>query len=293
MEEKIDSFLNHIAVEKGLSQNTVHSYYYDLKQFMEFCVRQGMKDFSDVTTESVIGFLKAHDDMERRSLARKTVTLRMFFKFLHEEGLLKENPVRLLESQKTSTTLPEVLSKDEVEHLISSIPTEELQDIRDKVILELMYSCGLRASEVITLRVSDIDLEDELVRIFGKGSKERIVPINQTARRMLGDFLELYRPKFLKSKTYDEVFLTFQGKPMSRVSLWKIIKKRALGAGLKKEIHPHTLRHSFATHLLEGGADLRSVQEMLGHANISTTQIYTHMDMTQLKSAHRTYHPRG
>jgi integrase/recombinase XerD len=293
MEEKIDAFLSHISVEKGLSQNTVQSYYYDLRQFMEFCVGEGMKDFSEVSTESVVKFLKAHADMERRSLARKTVTLRMFFKFLHEEGLLKENPVRLLESQKTSMILPDVMSRDEVEQLISSIPTDELQDIRDKVILELMYSCGLRASEVITLRVSDIDLEDELVRIYGKGSKERIVPINQTARRMLADYLRLCRPKFLKAKPYDEVFLTFQGKPMSRVSLWKIIKKRAAGAGLKKEIHPHTLRHSFATHLLEGGADLRSVQEMLGHANISTTQIYTHMDMTHLKSAHKTYHPRG
>jgi len=293
LEEKIDSFLNHISVEKGLSPNTVQSYYYDLKQFADYCRQQGIPDFDCVTTENIIAFIRSHDDMERRSLARKTVTIRMFYKFLNDEGMLQNNPVRLLESQKISSTLPDVLSKEEMNKLISSVPTEELQDMRDKVILELMYSCGLRASEVITLKVRDIDLEDELVRIFGKGSKERIVPVSTTAKTLLIDYLSLYRSKFLKSAMYDEVFLTFQGKPMSRITLWKIIKKRANESGLKKEIHPHTLRHSFATHLIEGGADLRSVQEMLGHANISTTQIYTHMDMSHLRSVHKTYHPRG
>jgi integrase/recombinase XerD len=227
-----------------------------------------------------------------RSVSRKIVCLRTFFKFLNGENHLAVNPVKDITGMKIKASLPEVLSREEVETLLDSMETVSAPDARDKTIIELMYSCGLRASEICTLRMNQIDLDDELIRIFGKGSKERIVPVSSRARDLIRHYLSKVRPQFLKTRRYDEVFLSFQGRPFSRISLWKIIRKRTLRSGLKKPVHPHTLRHSFATHLLEGGADLRSVQEMLGHSNISTTQIYTHLDFQHIKKVHEQYHPR-
>jgi integrase/recombinase XerD len=219
------------------------------------------------------------------------VCLRTFFKFLLRENLVHANPTRSLDGYKIRMNLPTVLSLDEME-LLLSFPVETAQDLRDKTIIELMYSCGLRASEVCHLSLNQIDLEDELIRVFGKGSKERLVPLGRRAKDLLKEYLSLARPKLIKKDPYDEVFLSFQGRPFSRISLWKIIKKRALQADMRN-IHPHILRHSFATHLLEGGADLRSVQEMLGHTNISTTQIYTHLNLQHLREVHLKFHPRA
>ena len=291
MEEKINQFLNYLYVEKGLSENSIHSYYYDLKNFMNFCKKNRLNS-NEIKDTDIGNFLKANGDKKERSIARLIVTIRTFFKFLLQEKIIEDNPAKNLETHHIYSTLPDILSREEIENLLNSCDNTSPLDCRDQTIIELLYSCGLRASEVSTLKLNNLDLEEGFIRIFGKGSKERIVPMGKRIINLFFLYLENIRPKLLKKKIYDEVFITFQGKPISRVSIWKIIKKRAQIANIHKNIYPHTLRHSFATHLLEGGADLRSVQEMLGHSNISTTQIYTHLDFAHLRKLHKKYHPR-
>jgi integrase/recombinase XerD len=292
VEEAVDNFLNFCSVEKGLAENTVQSYFYDLKQFCTFMRALDRADIRAVSEEDIAAFLRtASDRKNERSVARLMVCLRTFFKFLLRENLVPANPTSSLDGYKVRMNLPTVLAVEEVE-LLLSFPVETARDLRDKTAIELMYSCGLRASEVCHLSLNQIDLEDELIRVFGKGSKERLVPLGRRAKDLLQEYLSLARPALAGKNPYDQVFLSFQGRPLSRVSLWKIIKKRALQAGIRN-IHPHILRHSFATHLLEGGADLRSVQEMLGHTNISTTQIYTHLNLQHLREVHLKFHPRA
>jgi len=258
---------------------------------MNFCKKNGL-ECEKIQDTDITNFLKTNSDKKNRSIARLIVTIRTFFKFLLEEKIIEDNPAKNLETHHIYSTLPDILSREEIEDLLNSCDNTKLLDCRDKTIMELLYSCGLRASEVSTLKLKNLDLEEEFIRIFGKGSKERLVPMGKRIINLFFHYLENVRPKLLKGKIYDEVFITFQGKPISRVSIWKIIKKRAKIANINKNIYPHTLRHSFATHLLEGGADLRSVQEMLGHSNISTTQIYTHLDFAHLRKLHKKYHPR-
>jgi len=292
VEEAIDNFLNYCSVERGLAENTVQSYYYDLKQFSGFFRGLERKGVGSLSESDIAGFLKsASESKNERSVARLMVCLRTFFKFLLRENLIASNPTRSLDGYKIRMSLPTVLSVEEVERLLS-FGIETAADFRDKTVIELMYSCGLRASEVCQLTLNQLDLEDELIRVFGKGSKERLIPLGRRARDLLREYLSLARPKLIRKELFDHVFLSCHGRPFSRVSLWKIIRKRAIQAGLPS-LHPHILRHSFATHLLEGGADLRSVQEMLGHTNISTTQIYTHLNMRHLRDAHLKFHPRA
>jgi len=292
VEEAIDNFLNYCSVERGLAENTVQSYFYDLRQFSRFLGPRSAKGVASVSEEDIAGFLRnASDKKNERSIARLMVCLRTFFKFLLRENLITANPTNSLDGYKVRMNLPAVLNLEEVERLLS-FPVESASDLRDKAVIEMMYSCGLRASEVCGLKLNQVDLEDELIRVFGKGSKERLIPMGRQAKDLLKEYLSLARPKLIKRDPYDQVFLSFQGRPFSRVSLWKIIKKRALQSGVGR-IHPHILRHSFATHLLEGGADLRSVQEMLGHTNISTTQIYTHLNLQHLREVHLKFHPRA
>lgn len=291
MEEKINQFLNYLYVEKGLSENSIQSYYYDLKNFMNFCKKNEIYD-NKIKDIDITNFLKANSSKKERSISRLIVTIRTFFKFLLEEKIIEDNPAKNLETHHISATLPDILSREEIENLLNSCDNTKPLDCRDQTIIELLYSCGLRASEVSTLKLNNLDLEEGFIRIFGKGSKERLVPMGKRIINLFFHYLENVRPKLLKKKIYNEVFITFQGRPISRVSIWKIIKKRAQLANIHKNIYPHTLRHSFATHLLEGGADLRSVQEMLGHSNISTTQIYTHLDFAHLRKLHKKYHPR-
>lgn len=292
METAIDRFLYTLAVERGASENTVASYRYDLRRLETWLAQRDLR-LHDVSTQTLRDFLADQAASRKdRSIARLTACLRSFFRFLTAQGDLPENPAASLPSRRVRPPLPETLPLADIEQLLS-FPLRTPADLRDKTLIELMYSCGLRASEVCSLRLDQIDLEDNLVRVFGKGSKERIVPIGERARHLLVTYLRDGRPRLARPPHSSHLFLSRHGRPFSRIALWKLLRKRAAQTGLPRRIHPHLLRHSFATHLLEGGADLRAVQEMLGHADIGTTQIYTHIDTSRLREAHRRYHPRA
>jgi len=292
MEKLVDFFLNHISVERGLSLNTVESYHYDLERFIFFLNKKKLS-LNDINENIIREYILEESKYKKpRTIARLKSCLKSFFKFLIREKILDRDPVKNLTSRAIRYELPDVLTLEEIEKILS-FPVKTPSDLRDKTIIELMYSCGLRASEICSLREEQIDFEDRLIRIFGKGLKERLVPIGERAISLIIEYLEKSRPFFIKEKRYSELFLSFQGKPFSRISLWKIVKKRVLQSDIKKRIYPHMFRHSFATHLIEGGADLRSVQEMLGHSNISTTQIYTHLDLEHIRKVHQKYHPRS
>ena len=231
--------------------------------------------------------------LNSNSISRNLVAIKVFYKFLVREGLLKTDIAGILESPKLIRPLPDALNMNEVEKLINSAGGRDWQSVRDKAVLELMYATGFRVSEVVELKVPDANLDIGFAKCTGKGNKERIVPLGGKAKEAVKRYLEKTRPKLLKKSTEGHLFLSRLGKKISRQSFWKMIKKYTKAAGIKKRIKPHTLRHSFATHLLERGADLRSVQEMLGHSDISTTQIYTHIDKERLKGIHRKFHPRG
>jgi integrase/recombinase XerD len=230
--------------------------------------------------------------LSARSCARNLSSLKMFFRFLVSDGKIKNSPVRLLEAAKLSQRLPGILSRQEVESLLSQPNGSNPLGQRDKALMEILYATGLRVSELVNLKLSNVNLEAGYVRMMGKGSKERIVPMGSKALEVLKAYLSEGRPRLLKGRSSSYLFLNLRGNPLTRQGFWKVIKKYGRSAGIKKEITPHKLRHSFATHLLEGGADLRSVQIMLGHVDISTTQIYTHITRERLKQVHERYHPR-
>ena len=289
-----DQYLNYLLVEKGLSANTLESYSHDLNRFFDFLSRNSIRDIHKADTAVVLSHLielrKA--GMEARSRARHLVTLRGFFHFLVEEKRIPGDPSRIIDLPKTILKLPDVLTVAEVDRLLSM--TEETPlGCRNRAMLELLYASGLRVSELIQIKVNDVNLEMGFVRVFGKGAKERIVPIGTHAKEKIQDFLLHARPMLLKGIASHYMFVARAGKPMTRQGFWKLLKKYGVKAGITKPIKPHALRHSFATHLLEGGADLRSVQIMLGHADISTTQIYTHVVRDHLIKTHKQYHPRG
>ncbi|MGD8881538.1 MAG: site-specific tyrosine recombinase XerD, partial [Desulfobacterales bacterium] len=228
-----------------------------------------------------------------RSRARHLVAIRGLYRFLHQEKILRHNPAKLIDLPKTSLKLPHVLSRYEIERLLEAPDTNKPLGVRDAAMLELLYAAGLRVSELINLKLQDINLEAGFVRIFGKGSKERIVPIGMHAREKINHYLKTARSMRLKQMSSPYLFIARAGKPMTRQGFWKLLRRYAILAGLNKKITPHSLRHSFASHLLEGGADLRAVQIMLGHVDISTTQIYTHVTREHLKKLHKKFHPRG
>jgi integrase/recombinase XerD len=290
----IDAFLSMIIVEKGLSQNTVDAYSRDLRGASEFIVRQGLVSWEEVQPLHLRSYLIAlrRRGLNARSIARHGVTLRRFFRFLETEGVIGEVPLPKLYPTAPGRKLPHMLSADEVRKLLAQPEERGALGVRDRAMLELLYGTGLRVSELVSLQIQQIDLQGNYLTVRGKGSKVRAVPFGQWARETLLRYLREARPRLLKGRTSSFLFMTRSGKPLTRQGFWKLIRGHALAAGIEKRVTPHTLRHSFATHLLEGGADLRSVQSMLGHADISTTQIYTHVDGPRLKRIHRQYHPR-
>ena len=292
--EWIRPFLDSLAIEKGLSPNTVLAYGRDLRRYAAYLERRKIRSLDEVSRREIMDFLLHEKDrgLDPASIARALVALRMFHRFLAEEGKIVENVTDALESPKLWKRLPGYLTASEVERLLKAPNARRAQGIRDQAVLELMYATGLRASEVTTLKLSSLDFQDGVVRILGKGSKERIVPMGRKARESVRRYIAQGRAEWVKRSATEALFVTRQGKPMSRQSVWAILKKYAKTSGLRKKIYPHILRHSFATHLLENGADLRVVQELLGHADIVTTQIYTHVDQSRLKGIHQKFHPR-
>ncbi len=294
--KEINAYINYISLERGLSENTKHSYENDLTKFAEYLNGNSKADYKTCSHEDISDFLSTLKNigLSANSRSRYLSSIKGFFKFLLSTGKIEANVSEIVETPKLEKKLPDALDIQEVEKIMERPDVKKLAGIRDRAILETLYACGLRASELLNLKQRNILYEAEAVRIFGKGSKERITPIGSSALYWINEYKIKARPRFNKKGTADDVlFLNQRGSKLSRMGLWKIIAKYAEMADLKGRVHPHTFRHSFATHLLEGGADLRAVQEMLGHSDISTTQIYTHLDREYIKEAHKTFHPRG
>ncbi|MFA5500193.1 MAG: site-specific tyrosine recombinase XerD [Candidatus Omnitrophota bacterium] len=294
MKELLDEFINYLSVEKGLSKNTIASYRTDLLSFLNYLESKGFSNIEKIKRDNITVYLLYLKDkgLSGNSVSRALVAIKMFYRFLAQENFIKDNVAGVLESPKLIRPLPNVLNITEVEKLLSAPDIRDWMGIRDKAALELMYATGMRVSEMVDLPTSTINLDMGFIKCRGKGDKERIVPIGTHAKDSIARYIEKVRPSLLKSKSDNHLFLSRLGKRVSRQSFWKMIKKYAKKARIKKEITPHTLRHSFATHLLERGADLRVVQEMLGHSDIATTQIYTHINKERLKSIHKQFHPR-
>lgn len=290
----VEEFLDYLSVERGLAENTILSYRRDLKKYTDFLEGNGIVAPTNAARKDVTLFLMSLKDknLSANSISRGMVAIKVFYRFLLRERHIKEDIVSTLESPKLWKRLPDTLTVHEVEELLNKPDTRDWMGIRDKGVIELAYATGMRASELVNLNLSDLNLDVGFIRCVGKGHKERIVPFGKKASAILKRYIEKVRPRLLKGRTSPHLFLTRLGKKMSRQNLWKMVKRYARLANIKKEIKPHTLRHSFATHMLKGGADLRVIQEMLGHADISTTQIYTHIDRDHLKYVHQKYHPR-
>lgn len=288
----VDRYLEHLLIEKGLSENSLAGYAADLTSLLSFLGERDfeLKDLSDKTLFLYLTHLRARG-LKSRSLARHLSSLRGFFAFAMDEKWYKEDPGQLLENPKLPRKLPEFLTREEVSRVLALPDTATPLGMRDKVMLELLYAAGLRVSELIQMKVLDYDGQVGMLKVFGKGAKDRLIPIHYTAQDCLNRYLEFTRPGFKPRE--DFMFLNRSGKGLTRQGVWKLIKKYAEAAGIKRSISPHTFRHSFATHLLEGGADLRTVQLLLGHADISATEIYTHVESNRLRNLHRQFHPRS
>ena len=296
MELFLKEYLAHIKLEKNLSQNTVSSYKIDINAFISFLKDSGIDDPSDISSDHIGSFFKTLKELGLlgSSSARYFSSLKGFFLYLLKNKYIVKNPIEKITAPRISKKLPGVLDVSEVEKILSAPDANDKLGLRDKAMLELFYACGTRVSELINIKVNDLFFEDEIIRVFGKGSKERLIPVGSSAVKWVGEYLKKSRPVLMKkSKSENNLFLNSRGSKLSRMGVWKIIDRYVKQAGIEKDVHPHTFRHSFATHLLEGGADLRAVQEMLGHADISTTQIYTHIDRDYIKQVHKQYHPRG
>lgn len=308
LEYYLDKYLNYLTVEKGLAANTVEAYSRDLNRFLDFLEDRGIRELAQVGTTEIHAFMMslmksrlrqsyggqaASGGLSARSAGRNLVALRTFYKFLLREGYLQINPLANIESPRGGRRLPGVLSEQEVELLLAKPDTSTPRGQRDEVMLEVLYGAGLRVSELNSLSLNDINFTAGWIRVQGKGAKERIVPLGEVALKRLREYLSSARREMDKGKRSPWLFVTRSGRRLSRQGVWKIIKRYGLVAGIKKGVTPHTLRHSFATHLLERGADLHSVQLMLGHADISTTQIYTHISRKRLKKLYDEYHPRA
>jgi len=291
----VDQYLNYLLVEKGLAQKTLESYSRDLAAYLEFLKQTEITAIKDADTRVILKHLIVlrNNGLGARSRARHLVTLRGFYRFLVKEKILAQDPSRLVDLPKSGLKLPDVLSVKDVKALLMSPDTGKPKGKRDAAMIELLYATGLRVSELVNLKIQDVNLEAGFVRVLGKGSKERIVPMGMFAINKTETFLKEERPLLLKTDVSPYLFVARAGKPMTRQGFWKRLRQYVLKAGIKKNVTPHSLRHSFATHLLEGGADLRAVQVMLGHVDISTTQIYTHVARERLKNIHEQFHPRG
>ena len=288
-------FADYIALEQGLSPRTIEAYERDLARFAEYAGLKGAVAPAAINATMLREFVYHLKDLglAPASIRRSVSAIRTYFRFLVGDGIVTADPSERLETPKRWRSLPEVLTVEEIQRLMASPTLDDALVFRDRALLELAYGAGLRVSEWITLGVRDLMLDDGVVRVFGKGSKERLVPIGRAAIAAAAVYLRELRPKLEKGEGKGVLFLNARGKPLTRMGAWKILRGHVERAAITKHVSPHTLRHSFATHLLEGGADLRAVQEMLGHVDIATTQIYTHVDREYLRQVHRSYHPRG
>ena len=295
MDSAVQRFLDYLMVEKGLAGNSIAAYGRDLAQFVEFVGSKGVNSPGDLDATIAAAYAESlsRNGFARTTMARKISALRTFAKFLVRDGIVREDFTSNLESARPPRRLPATLSVQEVELLLSQPDCLTPIGLRDKAMLETLYASGLRVSELIGLKTDDVNLEVGFLRCLGKGSKERVVPIGEVAADFIKRYLTEARGALAKAKQSEFLFLSYQGAPLSRVMFWKIIKKHAASAGIRKRLTPHTLRHSFATHLLEGGADLRAIQEMLGHASIATTEIYTHVSKNRLYEVYELAHPRA
>ena len=291
----LERFADFLALEQGASPRTSEAYARDVSRLAEFAVAKGFTTPGDLSPRLLRDFVFHLKDLglAPASIRRTISGVRTYYRFLLGDGVVVRDPSERLETPKRGRTLPDVLTVEEIEKLLASPSMDDTLYFRDRAMLELAYGAGLRVSEWITLGVRDLLLEDGLVRVFGKGSKERLVPIGRSAIAAAAIYSRELRPRLEKGEGKGILFLNARGRPLSRMGAWLILRRHVERAGIDKVVSPHTLRHSFATHLLEGGADLRAVQEMLGHADISTTQIYTHVDREYLRSVHRQFHPRG
>ncbi len=293
--QRMDQYQVFLVMEKGLSEKTIDAYSTDLMRFGLFLEKKKTTSVSHIDAGLILAYLihLRNRGLSARSRARHLVSLRGFFKFLTAEKIIDKNPAQQVDLPKTGLHLPDVLTVGDVEALIDAPDRNQPEGLRDAAMLELLYGAGLRVSELIRLTMTGINLEAGFVRVFGKGSKERVVPVGRMALNAINDYLDRSRPLLLKDRSSADLFVTRRGSAMTRQSFWNLVGRYGRLAKIKKKITPHSIRHSFATHLLEGGADLRAVQMMLGHADISTTQIYTHVAHRQLVEAHKKYHPRG
>jgi integrase/recombinase XerD len=298
-EHLVLDFVAYLEFERGLSRNTLEAYRTDLLQFGRFLERRrlsalttGPADVGDFLAELAAG-VGGRPPASTATIHRKTACLRSFYRHMRREGLRDSDPTATLSAPRRSRKLPHVLTRGEIDRLLEQPHGTEPAALRDRALLELMYACGLRASEAIALEPTDVDLEERVLRARGKGSKERVVPIGQAAARAVRIYRERGRPRLVKGSQEARLFVNFRGGALTRQGLYKIVRRHALAAGLADRMSPHTLRHTFATHLLAGGCDLRSVQEMLGHADVSTTQLYTHLSSQRLKDVYFRAHPRA
>jgi integrase/recombinase XerD len=291
----VDEFLSYLALERGLSPHTVKAYGADLRGFAEHLQRQGLTDPEPLRREHILDYLEAGQTagLETATTARRLVAIRVFFRYLVQERVIRNDPTEVMDSPRLTRLLPGLLSRGEVEALLAAYRGRDRLECRNRAIMETFYATGMRVSELAALRTDGLRLAEGYVRVIGKGRKERLVPVGLPACRALSEYLADARPLLDRSGRALEVFLSCRGRPLTRDRVWAIVRDAARRAGIRRAVHPHLLRHSFASHLLEGGADLRVIQELLGHADIATTQIYTHVDRQRLAQVHRQFHPRA
>lgn len=291
-------FSEYLTLERNLSRNTVDSYCLDIKDAAAFLISRKLSGFAEATYDILLDYIDSLRErgLESATIARHLVSLKMLFRFLAAEKLINADCAELIDSPKLWKTLPDFLSEDEVDRLLNAYSPRSADplEVRNRTILEVLYSSGLRVSEAADLPLDAVNFEQEIIRVTGKGNKTRIVPVGTPAMKMLKKYLDSVRPELLGDKALsNKIFLSNHGRPLDRERIWQVVKNAADIAGINKNIHPHTLRHSFASHLLSHGADLRIIQEMLGHSNIATTEIYTHVDKNKLLLIHKNFHPRG
>ncbi len=295
MKELLETYLNYLTVERGASPHTLEAYRRDLFRFATFMTGRERTGVEDITPEDIMAFIShlRRQGLSANSVNRSLAAMRGFYKFLSRQGRKLVSPVDRLTPGKTWMLLPNVLSKQDMNRLLEQPGRSDALSWRDSAILEMLYAAGLRVSELAELTLNSVNWQAGYVTVMGKGRKERVVPVGRSAYELLRCYVDEYRDGFIKDKTTPLLFVNRSGGMFSRQGLWKLVKKYARAAGIENKVHPHTFRHTFATHLLEGGADLRAVQVMLGHADISTTQIYTHITRERLKAVHKQFHPRG
>ena len=295
MKSLIEMFLDYVILERGLSERTREAYAADLVSFDTFLAGRGISSANEVSRDDIVDYLMAERDrgLSVNSISRRLVAIKVYFAFLQREGLLGKNITEVMESPRLWKVLPSMLSQREVERLLAAPPDDTKFGIRDRAILEMLYATGMRVSELCELKLDDVHFDEGYIRCIGKGSKVRVVPFGTQARESVEAYLGESRPQLETKGVSRHVFLTYRGKAFSRKGLWRLVKEYARKASIDKTVSPHTLRHSFASHLLANGAPLRVIQEMLGHADIATTQVYTHIDQQRLKSVHHQFHPRA